>query len=186
MVDEYYLLTQTAQGSEQAFTELIRLYQAKVRAYCTVYAEQLNEEVDDLAQDIFLQIYLSASKFKQQSTVNAWIFFIAKHTIKNKLRKKKLLYFWKLEPDGAKENGFIKQINIDKDAESQVLLDQYDDLVHRNIAILKPKHKEVLVLFEYTGLNYEQLAQVLKISIGTVKSRLFNARKELAEKVLNE
>jgi RNA polymerase sigma-70 factor (ECF subfamily) len=180
------LLASSAAGHHPSFETLIRMYQSKIRAYAQIYADNVNEHVDDLAQDIFLQVYLSANKYEGLSKVGTWIFSIAKHTINNKVRKKKLLYFWPLKSAaGSKKNDLLSdELPCEKDGEFYYAAKQNEALIKTCLAQMSREHREVLLLLEYSGLGYSEIAEVLNIRIGTVKSRLFNARKELATKVL--
>ena len=180
--EERKLIANIARGNKASFTVLMRLYQTKIRSYCQMYTAKTNEQVDDLAQDIFLQIYNSCLNFKGNSKVSTWIFSIAKYTIYNKIRKKKLLYFWKLLP--SKEVEITNyQFVCNKDGAFYYESEENKQLIKSCLATLKPQHHEALVLFEFADLNYEQISDILDISIGTVKSRIFRARKELAKNI---
>lgn len=175
------LIAASAKGDHLSFEKLVRIYQSKIRAYSQTFSEQVNEHVDDLAQDIFLQVFLSTSSFKMRSTVNTWIFSIAKNTIKNKIRKKKMLYYWPIKKNSISNSN---QIACVKDGEYYYNLSQNQSLIQSSLKKLSLDQREILVLFEYSNLSYNEISEVLKLDIGTVKSRLFNARKALANVVL--
>jgi len=169
-------------GNKPSFNKLMRLYQARIRAFSQVYSDQANEHVDDLAQDIFLQIYRSCAKFEGKSKVSTWIYSIAKFTIYAKLRKKKLLYFWKFSSSKELENSSSK-FHCKKDGEFYYESEENKKLVKKCLSEINPKRREALALFEYADLSYEQISDVLNVSLGTVKSRIFNGRKDLAKKI---
>ncbi len=180
---EYKLVRMVANKDEESFRSLMMIYQNRVRAYASLYATTINDHVDDISQDIFLQIYLSAKKFKGESSVKTWVYSIAKYTINNKLRKKKLLYFW--QP--WKKSNFVEDVFAlinEKTPDSEFLLSENRQNVRSGIDTLDHKSKEIIMLYEWSGLSYQQISKTLGISIGTVKSRLSNARKQLKEHLL--
>jgi len=181
-LEERQLIRSIAIGNKSSFSKLMRMYQAKIRAFSQTYSEQVNEQVDDLAQDIFLQIYQSCGKFEGKSKVSTWIFSIAKYTIYNKIRKKKLLYFWKFSSPKVIEQTNQK-FRCNKDGEFYYHSEENKNLIKKCLSELNPKRREALALFEYADLTYEQISDVLNVSIGTVKSRIFNGRKELAKMI---
>jgi len=178
--EEKQLIKSIAIGNKASFSKLMRLYQVKIRSYARIYTEQVNEHVDDLAQDIFLQIYQSCDKFQGKSKVSTWIFSIAKYTMYNKIRKKKLLYFWKFSSAKEIERSSNK-FHCHKDGSFYYESEENKQLIQECLSQLKPHHQEILALYEFAELNYEQISNVLNLSIGTVKSRIFNGRKALAK-----
>ncbi len=180
---ELDLMNGIAEKDEKSFRALMMLYQDRVKAYASLYAVSINDHVDDIAQDIFLQIYLSAKKFKGDSSVKTWIYSIAKFTINNKLRKKKLLYFWKSWKKTDQSDEALDLISEETPVDVLVTSDNEQN-VRSGIESLDVKSKEVIMLYEWSGLSYQQIGQTLGISIGTVKSRLNNARKKLKEHLL--
>ncbi len=182
---EVELVHGVASKDEASFRELMALYQDRIRAFASVYAVRINDHVDDIAQDIFLQIYLSAKKFKGDSSVKTWIYSIAKYTINNKLRKKKLTYFWqfwKKNDQGEMDDSLIS----DDNPELALLSYESKRDVRASIAGLDANSQEVLMLYEWSGLSYEQIGKTLNINVGTVKSRLNHARKKLKDNFLGE
>lgn len=180
------LVVASARGDHAGFDQLVREYQSRIRAYAQIFSEQVNEQVDDLAQEIFLQVFLSTSSFKMRSTVSTWIFSIAKNTINNKIRRKKMLYFWQLKSDNKNDHSDSDDtiVSCEKDGEYYYQVEQDKLLIKTSLAKLSPEQREIIVLFEYSNLAYNEISEVLRLDLGTVKSRLFNARKALANEVL--
>ncbi len=180
---ELKLIYDIAQGHEQSLKNIIQLYEKRIRAFAALYANNLGEEVDDLAQDIFLQIYIAAKKFKGESLVKTWIYSIAKFTINNKLRKKKLIYFWQF----GQSNGInAMQENLIDDSTPEKLMQKSEQqqVIQKGLDQLDIKSQEVLMLYEWSDFSYEQIAEILAINIGTVKSRINTARNKLKDKLL--
>lgn len=170
-------------GHEDSLKTIIGIYEKRIRAFASIYASHLGEEVDDLAQDIFLQIYIASKKFKGDSLVKTWIYSIAKFTINNKLRKKKLLYFWQF---GQSKNMDALEENLIDESNPERLIQESEQkqAVKKCLTQLDIKSQEVLMLYEWSGLSYEQISEILTINIGTVKSRINTARNKLKEKLL--
>jgi len=183
--DELLLVEAAAAGDDVSFESLVRLYQAKIRAYAQIYAAKVNEQVDDLAQEIFLQVYLAMPAFKARSKVSTWVFSIAKYTINNKMRKRQLLYFWQFSKNDHKvdEEYFSESLATVDDEQSYYETVQDTLVVRKCLMSLGSRQREILLLYEFAELSYDEISEVLKIRVGTVKSRLFQARKELAERV---
>ncbi len=182
---EAQLIREVAEKNEASFRTLMALYQDRVRAFAAMYATRINDHVDDIAQDIFLQIYLSAKRFKGDSSVKTWIYSIAKYTVNNKLRKKKLTYFWqfwKKNDQGEIEEPLVNH----EDPELALLAFESERDIRASVAKLDANSKEILMLYEWSGLSYEQIGKTLDINVGTVKSRLNHARKKLKDNFLGE
>lgn len=178
---ERQLVEFTARGEKASFEQLVKLYQSRVRAYAQAYARDASEEADDLAQEIFLQIYLSAKRFKARSKVSTWVFSIARNTVRRKVRRKKPIYFWQLKWNT--EESIEQCINIEKhecqNGESHYESQEAKQLINEGLTKLSREHREVLVLYEFSGLSYMQIAELLDIKIGTVKSRVSMGREAL-------
>ena len=172
---EKRLVRETAEKNEESFRKLIMLYQNKIKSFAAQYAQRLSESSDDLAQDIFLQIYLSAAKYQGDSSVSTWVYSITKYTINNKLRKKNLIYllqFWKKNPIEEHEN----ELPDSNDPEKMLMLLEENKNIKKAIDAMDSDSREILMLYIWSGLSYEQISHTLNINIGTVKSRLNKAK----------
>ncbi len=124
-------------------------------------------DLDDLVQDTFVRIWQGLDRFRRQASLRTWIYRIAVNTAldshrKNKRRKLEIVWSPE-EADGENRTG--DQVNR--------------DLVRKGLASLSVPHRTVLVLHTLEGLSVEEIAEVLGAWKGTVKSRLFYARKAM-------
>ncbi len=159
------LIVAAAQGDRGAFAELVRAYQSVIwRFLVGLLGDRALAE--DVTQDTLLRVYLKLPTFAYRSKFSTWVLAIARNAGIDAMRKR---------------------------GRSQVLTRSVTDLkpqmttpspstrvdVEMAIATLPPKLREAFVVVEIVGLRYEEAAEVLRIPVGTVKSRVFNARRHL-------
>ncbi len=178
-MDERKLVRLAQDGSEEAFTSLIRAYQARVYSMALNFTRN-REVADDLAQEVFLKTYLALPKFRFHSEFGTWLYRIAVNHIKDYLRRK----------GRAKEVPLDDVREIANAGEEETLVRERErseaarrGLVLKVLQALPEKYRVILTLRDIQGMPYDQIASVLKISPGTVDSRLHRARKMLRLKL---
>ncbi len=139
------------------------------------------KDAEDVTQEIFIAAFTSAGKFKAKSSVKTWLYSLAKHTISNWARAQRRHQQGRQElDDQSPEKSGCPQ--PDREAELQHSLSRaLTFLVQHNEDLA-----QTLMLREWEGLAYEDIAKVMQIPIGTVRSRLHSARKLLVEHVDHE
>lgn len=168
------------QGDEYAFTCLVKAYQDKIYSLA-YYVTQNHQDAEDVTQEVFLKLWRSMDSYREDASVQAWIMQIAKHACFDLLRKRKRTATESLytERDGEQ----VERPLADPDGQSnpaEVVAEQdRRQSVERALLALPPEYREVLTLRYINGLSYEQITQVLGQPEGTVKSRLFRAKKSL-------
>ncbi len=171
------LVKRCQRGEVQAFDQLVRRYQNKVfgLAYRML---GIREEAEDLAQDIFIKAFQSLNGFKGESRFSTWLYRIATNRCLNRLKEERRrnpgLFSSLLTPDSVlstKDDPSSPHLRLEKKA--------LQELVQSRIKELKGEHRLILVLRDIQGLSYEDIAVVLNLEIGTVRSRLHRARMEL-------
>jgi RNA polymerase sigma-70 factor (ECF subfamily) len=178
-MEENQLVERSKQGDEEAFGVLVQKY--KIKVFNLAYSFTRNKETaDDLAQEIFIKVYYALEKFKFRSGFGTWLYRIAVNHIKDHLRKhgkEKLISLEALgrEPS-QQENETQKKERIQEKADRKKLL-------YRALQSLPDKHLVILTLRDIQGHSYEEIANILKLSPGTVDSRLHRARKMLRKKI---
>jgi RNA polymerase sigma-70 factor (ECF subfamily) len=158
------------QGDEEAFDELVERHRRRV--YGLVCRVAGPPEADDLAQEVFLAAYRSLQGFRGESTFSTWLYRITIHTCSHHLRRRRLetTELEEGEPDGRRE----------RDPELSALRRELCDRVREAIDALPFKLRLVIVLRDLQGLSYEEIADVVRCPIGTVRSRLHYATQRLA------
>ena len=161
-------------GDRAAFEELFEIYQPRLKYYVRrLDCDGVN--VDDIGQDIWLTVIKKIGKLKDVRSFNVWLYRIARNKVYDGFRRKDRFVSLPEDEDipvsGSEESGFDEE-----DAEK----------LHLALNNLKPYHREVLTLGFLEQMSYQSIADVIGCSIGTVRSRMFYAkrslRKELEEK----
>ena len=154
------------------FKDLITSNKENVRNIIRLITKETNE---DLEQEVYVKAWKNQDKYVEQGNFKTWINTIAKNVSKDYLKSSK----YKVADEEV--------INSIKDTKATPELTLLSKMRQKRIieAIegLKPKFKEVIMLCEIEGYTYEDAAKKLNVPIGTIKSRIYNAKKELALKL---
>ena len=137
----------------------------------------MGRENEDLEQEVYIRV-LTAKKYEEKGSFKSWINLITANVSKDYLKSAKNRYETHVEDEAIFEN-----IKERKTPEDLLLKKERQERIIKAIEELKPKLKEVIMLSEIEGYSYEECSLKLKCPIGTVKSRIYNAKKELAEKL---
>jgi len=165
MLDEVELIKMVAQKDEKAFSTFFYLYKNRLFYYFYKVLED-QEDAEDLTVETFLRIYKKADSYRGESKVSSWIFGIARRVYLEHIKQKKhsIKTLEMYESDAVDDT---PPINADV------------ELVKKAIDKLSPQDREILFLAYYEELPYEEISKVLNIPVGTVKSRVFNAKNRL-------
>lgn len=157
------------------FVRIIKEHGVAVRQ---VIKSVTNESNEDLEQEVYLRVYKNADKYTPNGSFKSWICTIARNISKDYLKSAA----YRHEKPANEEDDYKMASIRDKKAEpeKEFIIKQRQKRISQAINNLKPKLKEIIILNEIEGLSYEQIAQKLEIPLGTVKSRIYNAKKELA------
>lgn len=171
------LVLQCQQGNSQSFRQLYRRYQQRVRS--TLYQLCGAEALDDLVQEVFLRAWKGLPQLRQPSQFSTWLYRICWNVASDQRRSLQ------------KERSFNSKLKAETEAlplqNSQIcqtpdLMNlHYQDIVQRGLQQLSFEHRDVLVLHDLEDLPQKEVAQILGIAVGTVKSRLFHARMSLRQ-----
>lgn len=166
---------------ERAFLELVQLYQGRV--YKLVFRMLgRRDEAEDMAQEVFVQVFKAVSTFRGDAKLSTWIYRIAVNLCKNRIK-----YLGRRRTESRdEEEAFLEQAREDGApgvtsgavARPDLLVEGYqlERIVHACIAELEPDFREILVLRDVEDLSYEELSEITGLADGTVKSRLHRAR----------
>ena len=136
------------------------------------------EENEDIEQEVYLTIWKNSEKYHEKGSIKNWISSIAKNASLDYLKSS----YYKVFQTSTSDDFVMESIKDKKvtPEDKVVRLDRQKVIVNA-INSLKPKFKEVIMLCEINGYSYEECAKKLNCPVGTVKSRIYNAKKELAE-----
>ncbi|OGC42171.1 hypothetical protein A2Y85_01975, partial [candidate division WOR-3 bacterium RBG_13_43_14] len=151
------LLAQTAQGSESAFERLVKKYENAV--FNTIYRFTGNQnDVADLAQEIFLKVWRNAGKFKGKSKVSTWLYrIVVNHCLDHRNKRERLC----LSLDELSEKEIVPDALKTQTDHIQV---QTIELVRKAIALLPDRQRLALTLAQFEGQSYKEIAEIMKIS----------------------
>jgi RNA polymerase sigma-70 factor, ECF subfamily len=176
--DDRRLIADCLGGRRDAFGELVSRYQARLYN-AALRLVQSADDAADVVQDAFLNAYQSLHSFKGDAEFFTWLYRIAFNTAISLKRKKR---------PSVSLDAHAGETGIDPDDPSEYVkpgaaLERTEDerQLSGAIARLSPEHREVLLLKDIEGMKYEEIAEVLGVPIGTIRSRLHRARLELRD-----
>lgn len=185
MTDQQIILA-LQQKSETAFRSLVDQYKDRVYNTCLGLLQN-SEEAEEAAQDVFIEIYKSVSKFRGDSKLSTWIYRIATTKSLERIRKQK----------AQKRFAFLQSITGgDKNYETTlhatfehpgVLLEnkEHAQTLFNTIKALPDNQRIAFTLHKVEGLPYQEIAEILGTSVSSVESLMFRARKNLQKKLKN-
>ncbi|PYJ46713.1 MAG: RNA polymerase subunit sigma-24 [Verrucomicrobia bacterium] len=179
--EDVRLMNLVGRGDTNAFEELIERHQALVAG---TVARMLgsNSDVEDIAQQVFIRVWKSASRYKPRAKFTTWLLKITRNLVFNELRRTKRRALVPLDPAaGANEPALKDESNPAPDA--SLLEAELQKAIEEAIMHLPETQRMALVLRRYEQLSYEQIAEVLDLSVPAVKSVLFRARTELRSRL---
>ncbi len=167
-------------GDEHAFTCLVKAYQDKVYSMA-LYMTKNPQDAEDVAQEVFLKLWRSIGTYKEEALPEVWIMRIAKNACFDYLRERKRTQTESLYEvyDGEQVERPLADGDVQSNPAAAAEQKERRQAVARAIMQLPPEHREVVTLRYINGLSYEQIAKVLGERQGTVKSRLWRAKKSL-------
>jgi RNA polymerase sigma-70 factor (ECF subfamily) len=187
---EAALVAELKAGSETAYAWLIGEFQQPV--YGLVY-RIVNDAADaaDTTQDVFLKVFRGMKHFHGESSLKTWIYRIALHEAANRRRwwfrhKARETSIEPAEPDGPNNGQGAIQVALTDDAESpfeNVAHHEVQQRVEEELRKLPEPYRTTLILRDLEDMSYEEIAEVLEISLGTVKSRLTRGRDALRQRL---
>jgi RNA polymerase sigma-70 factor (ECF subfamily) len=165
------LVWQCQQGNSPSFRELYRRYEQRVRS--TLYQLCGSDGLDDLVQEVFLRVWKGLPKLRQASYFSTWLYRICWNVATDRRRQ-----VAKYQPPLPEELALESAFSRPQDTPDLMQL-HYQDLVRRGLQSLSLDHRTVLVFHDIEGISQKEIAEILKLPLGTVKSRLFYARSQL-------
>ncbi|HPP75408.1 MAG TPA: sigma-70 family RNA polymerase sigma factor [Armatimonadota bacterium] len=165
-------------GDADAFGLLVHKYQDRIYSTILNYVSSV-EEATDLAQETFVKAYSALHRFHGSSAFYTWLYRIAVNTAIDHLRKRPGVRIDSLGDDRLKESGFEPAAGRSSDPLHALAVKEEQQVIRQAISLLSEKLRTALVLHDIQGLSQEEVAEILKCPVGTVKSRVSRARCEL-------
>lgn len=174
------LVEKIKKGDIDAYEEIIKKYENKV---CGIIYHMIKNQndVEDLAQEVFIKVYKNLSKFKGDSSLYTWIYKITVNLCLDEVKKRKNIIY--LDEKLEVEDGELKR-ELPSSDKTQVELYEEKELkekLHKCIGKLPEKQRVMIVLRDIKGFSYEEISEITSVKLGTVKSQINRARLKLKE-----
>ena len=183
MSDERKLIDDCLGGNPAAFGVLVSRHQD--RLYNTVLRLlDYPEDARDVVQEAFLHAYQSLHSFKGDARFFTWLYRIAVNTAISLKRKRRMLLRLQPTGDGSSMIDPLDPHEANRPDHAMQMAEQ-ERQVHEALGRLSVEHRTVLILKDMEGMKYEEMAEILQVPIGTIRSRLHRARLEMREILLN-
>lgn len=168
------LISSVAEENPEAFEQLVRKYERRV--FGTIHRYVGNDNaVEDIAQEVFLQVWRKAGQFKGKSSFSTWLYRIVTNKCLNYREKRSIRQTLPLN-DEIPENNMGLEQRYEKDNEAKVVRAAIDKLPKRQ--------RMALVLSQFDGYSYKEISDIMKVSLSSVESLIFRARKNLKQELM--
>lgn len=182
-LEDLELIDQVQNGRSEAFSALVIKYQDRVFNACWRICGQL-EDARDVTQEAFIKAYENLAEFRRESGFYTWVFRIAVNLALSEKRRQARRPAVSLDQQpGAQAESLVHRVRERREAGplEQADAPERDQLVVRALASLDDEQRATLVLRDIEGLDYQEIAVILDVPLGTMKSRLFRARMALRD-----
>lgn len=178
------LVRQVLDGDTEAFAELVRRYQDRVFNFSLRFTGNASD-AEEIVQEAFLKAYRNLSRFRGDAKFSTWLFQIAKNLCINRFhRARRRMAHRQIRVDEEPAEGEAAPLQLeseDPSPQEEALRHELRDKLEAAITELDPHYRAALVLRDVEGLDYADIAEVLSVPVGTVKSRIHRARLELQQ-----
>lgn len=156
------------------FNEIIKSNKQNIKNIIRMITKQDNEDIE---QEVYIKLWKNSDKYEERGSMKSWVNTVAKNASKDYLKSAAV----KNEQNcTADEDVLVNIRDRKKNPEDAILTTERQKRIIDAVEKLKPKFKEVIMMCEIYGYTYEEASTKLNCPIGTIKSRIFNAKKELA------
>lgn len=176
MKDEL-LIKRAKKGDPEAFEELVQSYRDKIYAVCLRVTKN-REDAFDAAQECLIKIYMNIGDFNMKSEFSTWAYVIARNTSLDIVRKRRP------EATGDEREFIIMNAPSNDSPEKEVENNELRKEIIRQVNMLPDDQRRAVILRDIDGYSYAEAAELLGISVGTLKSRLHRAREKLRQSIL--
>ena len=186
-VSDHELVTRTQQGSEKAYRELLGRYQRPV--FSIIYRMiRDREQAEDLAQETFVRVFNNIDRYDPRYKFSSWIFKIATNLTIDWIRRKELNT---VSIDGSRNAVTAEQIeatsitiaSTDETPEELLEAKELGEEIEGAISKLRPEYKAAILLRHVEGREYQEIAEILSLPLGTVKTYIHRGRNELRDQL---
>lgn len=185
-INEADLVAALRSGSESAFRRLVLQYERQVRQVCFGFLRN-QEDAEDVAQEVFMEVYRSVGKFRGDARLSTWLYRIAVSRSLNQVkRNQKRMQDQSLEGTSAEgqvrslqiaDAGMNPQAALENDERNRILMQAVDKL---------PKNQRVaFTLHRFDELSYKEIAAIMEVSLSSVESLMHRAKRNLKKRLMH-
>lgn len=168
-------------GEMLAFEEIVKRYKDSLMNYIYRFLGDMSES-EDIVQETFLRVFRNKRAYKKIAKFSTWIYTIAGNLAKTELRKRKKRNLYSVSEIGYDDKDFeISDETLSPESKTNTSMSE--EIIQKEIQQLSPKFREVIVLRDIQELSYEEISKIIKVPLGTVKSRVNRARLRLQDKL---
>lgn len=175
--DDLELVRAFQGGDDTAFDELVRRYRNAVATFIVATLGH-RSEIEDLSQEVFVRVHQALPRFRPDGSFPSWLYRITINLCRDEIRKKRLRRFLSLDAMEVTDH-LMRDSSAHTDAST--IQNEQRDVILAALRKIDGKYRTALVLREYEDLSYAEIAGILGITQGAVKSRIFRARDQLRE-----
>lgn len=182
-VDQDIELVRLAQGGNQrAFEALVVKYQRRIARHVARYIRRASD-VEDVVQEAFIRAYRGLASFRGDSAFYSWLYRIATNAALNHLRRQPAEEMLGDDSPEERADSFEPGISDGEDPERSMVAREIREAVEKAMTRLHPDLAEALTLYEVEGKPYAEIATMLNIPLGTVRTRIYRAREFIARRL---
>ena len=186
-IEDSELVARFQRGDRRAFDEIVRRYQARIFSLCLRWLGDA-EAAEEQAQDVFVAAFRALGNFRNECSLSTWLFRIGVNHCRNQRLYRMRRAYGRHETFDAprdEDEAPARQLADEAGPAADRRLHQAEagSLVQEALAQLDEEHRQILILRDVEDLAYEDIADILDLPRGTVKSRIHRARAELAQKL---
>ncbi len=177
-VSDEDLIERFQQGEAYAYDQIVRRYKDQLLNFVFRFLGNA-EEAEDIVQETFLRVYRNRYAYTRVAKFSTWIYTIAGNLARTELRRRKRRRLFSISTDMGLEDRDFEISDEVFNPEIHVDSAMQEELIQREISKLSPKFREVIILRDVQELSYEEISKIIRVPIGTVKSRVNRARLRL-------
>ncbi|WP_019123997.1 RNA polymerase sigma factor SigW [Brevibacillus massiliensis] len=180
---EKRLTERAKRGDREAFAELVDIYKDKI--YQLAFRMVGNrQEAEDIAQETFLRVFANLHTYDESYKFSTWIYRIATNLCIDRGRKKKPHFSLDEEADGTEGLDWYSRLSSnEKTPEEKMVTRELQDTVQEALTQLSPKYRSIMILRYIEDLSLQEISDVLKLPITTIKTRIHRGREALRGKL---
>lgn len=171
------LIERFQKGDLYAFDLIVKRYKDQLLNFVYRFVGS-QEEAEDIVQETFLRVYRKRKAYKRIAKFSTWIYTIAGNLSRTELRRRKRRKLFSVTDMGYEDRDYEiadEEYNPENYVEGVI----QEEIIHKEINNLSPKFREVIILRDVQELSYEEISKIIRVPIGTVKSRVNRGRLRL-------